>query len=78
MSSKCSSCSAPIVWANTATGKKMPLDAQPHPLGNLVMDEAGNVGPPDAWPGNLGTPDLTKRYRSHFATCPQADRHRKK
>ena len=75
MSQRCSSCSAPIVWATTSSGKKMPLDAAPNPRGNLVMDDAGNVGPV---PGEEGAPDLGKRYTSHFATCPHHAMHRRK
>lgn len=76
MSQRCSACSQPVIWATTSKGNKMPLDAQPHPMGNLVLDDGGNVGPPDSqFPG---TPDLTRRYKSHFSTCVHADRFRKK
>lgn len=67
----CRSCSAPIVWAKTANGKAMPLDAEPTAMGNVTLD--GGVI-------RLSTADynaLGPRYTSHFATCPNAKGHRK-
>jgi hypothetical protein len=48
----------------------MPLDADPVPDGNVivVMGVAYVVERPPG-PGEV-------RYRSHFATCPNADHHR--
>ncbi len=72
----CRSCGATIQWVETVTGKKMPLDAEPHEDGNIALLPAGAM---------VLTKDLaeqgkkigSKRYRSHFATCPSADQHRK-
>jgi hypothetical protein len=78
--STCRSCGAGIVWAVTAKGKRMPVDAEPHPDGNVttVPNGAGRgtllalVHPPGQQPLDADEP----RYRSHFATCPQAAAHR--
>lgn len=116
--SVCRSCGAPIVWALSEHGRRMPLDAEPYSggpedrlierlrmlldeqrgelrqLGILeVVDDAiaaydGSFDPrglfvlrgsgetrtavavtPDSFPGE-------EIFRSHFATCPQADRWR--
>jgi hypothetical protein len=79
--SECRSCRAPIIWAATEKGGRMPLDAGPYdgddPRGLFVFrhDGLGRVFamavPPDAFPGE-------PVYRSHFATCPHANQHRRK
>lgn len=67
----CKSCGAPIRWARSVNDKPILLDAEPHEQGNLEL--SGGVA-------RYVTPDLNAietRYRSHFATCPNADEHRK-
>lgn len=65
MAATCRSCGAEIVWAITKSGKRMPLDADPVTgLGVFVFDNGYAVDPPPL-------------RRSHFATCPNADEHRK-
>lgn len=75
----CSTCGAPIEWARTAkAGKAIPLDLGEYSTGNLdvirredgtavvqvlPLDEARKIGRP--------------LRRSHFASCPDADRHRR-
>lgn len=74
---KCRSCGAAILWAKTLSGKAIPLDAEPHPDGNIALVPAGAM---------VLTKELveqgkkigSKRYRSHFASCPNAGQHRKK
>lgn len=75
---KCRSCGAAILWTTTtATGKRIPLDADPHEDGNIALVPAGAM---------VLTKELveqgkaigSKRYRSHFATCPHSASHRKK
>lgn len=62
---KCSSCQADIIWIVTEMGKKMPVDAK-IVLGFILVDEPGV------------TRGLTEKVHvSHFATCPNADQHRK-
>lgn len=66
MSATCKSCSAAIEWVRVATtGKMMPLDLEPRPDGNLVV-EHGLVHPA------LDGDSAAIRRVSHFATCPQA------
>lgn len=77
--SRCRSCHARIFWAVTMAGKTMPVDADPPPEGNVVIE---------AWDDDTRAPivrarDLMfdghkTRYRSHSATCPDSDQHRKK
>lgn len=77
MSATCRSCQAPIVWAEIG-GKRIPLDAQPVDGGNLaVRREAG--GRLVARPITADHPPLPDEHAgiTHFATCPNADRHRK-
>ena len=71
----CNSCHQPVWWKLTSNGKRMPIDPDPVPDGNLILDGENTVlviGPIDV----LADPD-TARYVSHFATCPNADEHRK-
>jgi hypothetical protein len=72
--SVCRSCGAPIRWAVTrATGARIPLNPEPVPGGNIVVEASGFVrvlgrgeeAPPGA------------RFVSHFVTCPFAAAHRK-
>ena len=78
--SRCRSCQAPIDWARTEKGRRIPLDPDPYtgpePAGLFVLREpdAGTplavAAPPGAFPGE-------PVYRSHFVTCPQAALHRR-
>jgi hypothetical protein len=79
--STCGSCQAEITWAVTTKGKRMPVDAEPAEDGNVVLH-------PGLGSGDLPTatvipkaeddpPPVFPRYRSHFATCPHADTHRR-
>ena len=80
----CRSCDAPIVWALTFTGKRMPVDAEPPDAGdgNVVLTEpnraAGELHPRATVLGPLELEALEPAQRahlrtSHFATCPDAD-----
>lgn len=64
----CRSCGAPIVWAKTAAGKAMPLDA----ASVLVMVPRAPTGTADEV-----VVDAVRGHLSHFATCPHAAQHRK-
>ena len=63
----CSSCGAPIVWGTTKAGKKVPLDP---PEDRYARQPNTSV---------LGEPLVVIRetWLSHFATCPNADQHRR-
>lgn len=77
MPSFCRSCKAPVIWARTPAGRNMPVDAEPSPKGNLVLDTRSQpahvhvLGPLDEPAEGL------HRHESHFSTCPNADQHRK-
>ena len=72
---QCDSCGAEILWVKTIKGKSMPLDAQPVVDGNIVLLKAAAV---ILSKEQLGQPGRDgPRYKSHFATCPNASQHRK-
>jgi len=78
--STCRSCDAEIRWAKTAAGKVIPIDAEPVPNGNIQLGYVGGymvaivVNADDALAAQAAGEEL---YLSHFATCPNASRHRK-
>lgn len=67
----CSSCGAPIVWALTPAGKRMPFDAEPLEVRGLYLIDTRSRNA-----STLETPYPI--HRTHFATCPHAQRHRKR
>ena len=77
--SKCKSCGANIIWIPTVGGKAMPCDAKPIPYtedstGSLTLvTKDGRVvrAKADMSSDNFG-------YVSHFATCPNANTHRRR
>jgi hypothetical protein len=82
--STCRSCGAEIVWAFTPEGHRMPVDAEPVDGGNVVLSPASSPGqaPTATVVGRRVQASLFgddgPRYVSHFATCPNADRHRRR
>ncbi len=84
----CSSCGARIFWAVTAmNGKSMPVNAEPDTDGNLDIQPAADPrDPPIAHilekhgrhriPAGM-QPRGFVRHMAHWATCPNADLHRK-
>jgi len=80
--STCGSCGAPIVFVRTTAGGRMPLDLEPHESGNVLVaysypdPPSGFVLTSDdvlAWAHGQGV----RLYRSHFASCPDADKWRR-
>lgn len=69
----CSSCEAPIIWKTTMRGKPMPLDPKPVKDAHLFVD-GDTVKDDRTYPA----PANAKRYETHFATCPNAAKHRKR
>lgn len=72
---RCRSCGAHVIWATTATGKAMPVDAEA-----VDAPDAGNIfltflGGQLAAQVVEPAPGLRK---SHFATCPNANTHRRR
>jgi len=79
---RCRDCPAEIVWARTPFGKAMPVDADPHPDGNVRLVEQPGAAPSAI---TLRLDDLRAvraagdpLYRSHFATCPNAAARRRR
>ena len=64
----CKSCGAEIFWQKLPNGKLMPYDAEPY----LVVTEE-DVKNPAYWCDKEGAYHIT-----HFATCPNANQHRKR
>lgn len=67
----CSTCGAPVHWGVTASGRRMPLDPGPDEGGDLVLEDGRFVAFEPLLHGDV------PRYVSHFATCPDAEQHRK-
>ena len=82
----CRSCGAAILWAKLIdtrpgkTSKPHPFDPEPNPKGyyylyapggDVAKLEARYVQRGEAWP------EGAKRRVSHFATCPDAEEHRR-
>ena len=72
----CRSCKAPIVWAETPTGKRAPFDAVPTMRGQWGIDDRTPTPKAAETDGeaNAGTPGFV----SLFSTCPQAAEHRRR
>lgn len=66
---RCKSCGARIIWARTAAGKPIPLDAKPVAGGNLVFNPFTGLVAAERGAGF--------RHVSHFSTCTKAAEHRK-
>lgn len=72
---KCSACGAPIVWASTSNGGRMPVDVGATPDGNVLLLATIDhrwvaivVGKAEA----KAQAGPRERHTSHFATCPKA------
>ena len=70
----CKSCGKRIFWARTEKNTMMPVDAEPADDGNVMLHEgiAFIVRSGDLFA------DGELKYKSHFATCPNAKQHRRK
>ena len=74
----CSSCEAPIFWAKTVNGRAIPIDLE-------SCGDDGNIEVLFGSDGSVTANVVGKqrglfpalRYKSHFATCPNAADHRK-
>lgn len=72
----CRGCGAPIIWAVTPNGKRIPINPEPHPTGNIELDTTHR--PTRATVHSQGPLGVDTLYLAHFATCPNADRFRKR
>ncbi len=69
---ECESCHAPIIWAVTAaTGRRMPVDFEATPGGNIALRPAPQapVATVLSVARQFGRTDLRT---SHFASCPDS------
>lgn len=79
---RCRSCGKEIVWVITFSGKRMPVDAGAVSFiadsgKEIFVTSNGAVVHGTRIEGGSGRPDVRTGYISHFATCPNADQHRK-
>lgn len=73
----CRSCPAQIIWAVTERGKRMPVDVDPVPGGNVQLVEQHGQLTAVVVPAKRAFGRMNLR-KSHFTTCPQADQWRKR
>jgi hypothetical protein len=80
---RCRSCDADILWVEWASGRRMPVDAvaDNRPVGrggDIVLAHRKDADKLLAEKYEPGKHDAKRnRYTSHFATCPNADEHRR-
>ena len=83
MSATCRSCGAPIEWAITAKGKRMPVDAEPRTDGTILLRHTRVGEPPRAEVLNAeeiaferqvaaNRGEELRLFVSHFVSCPQS------
>lgn len=74
----CWSCKAAVWWGVTVAGEAIPLDVGSRADGNLVIRRQAD-GSLRVCHASVVQQSLFSetRYVSHFATCPNADLHRK-
>lgn len=91
--SRCRSCGSSIVWTKTTGGKLLPVDGDPEadwdtpvldpagtvrPTGSSVMGKNGSLPLVEVVAAGQASLDPTdRRWRPHWATCPDADSWRK-
>ena len=81
--SRCKSCNAEIIWIKTAAGRSMPCDAErvqfdPDTGNETFITPGGNVVKGSLLKkGHSGRNGFLYGYVPHWATCPNADRHRR-
>lgn len=80
----CGSCNAPIFWGITAAGRRMPIDLDPNPDGNVHIISFADDGTPHveirSGASLLDEPAVANSgpYMPHFAGCPNAALHRQR
>jgi len=77
--SRCRSCGAEVRWALTERGKRMPLDPQPvdDTERELFVLRGRDQLLPTAVAVPAGAFEEEPHFRSHFASCPHAEQHRR-
>lgn len=67
--SRCRSCQAEVIWVQTGS-KRMPVNAEPNPKGNVVVHSPDQVTVyRDSAAALEAGADRSKLYVSHFVTC---------
>lgn len=74
---KCRDCPALIVWTFTDRAKRMPVNADPDPDGNIVLNEGRRQTFAVVLKRTDPRPTDQPLYRSHFADCPGSGLRRK-
>ena len=69
-------CGRPMLWAVTAKGKRMPLDPDPDPYGNVLIRPAVGGAIAEVMDASALMTRRGERYTPHIATCPAADEFR--
>ena len=82
---RCRSCGAPIMWIRTTRGKPMPVDMEeerfyPDPQGEklYIMEDGHPMKGTPAPEGEEDLPCVAHGFTSHFATCPDAEKFRRR
>lgn len=81
MPSRCRSCKAAVRWSVTEAGEFMALDAVPNPEGEWRLAAALHRGgtPRAVYVPETRRDELRQELMIvHWATCPYADKHRKR
>lgn len=73
---KCRSCHAPVIWAQTLRDKFLPVNPEPSDKGQVTLEEREGK-PPLALYHGVKARGITY-YVPHWATCPQSKQWRKK
>lgn len=75
----CRSCHRPVRWVFTTKGRRMPLEVEPDPDGNIVEVVNLNGAATTVRVLRVGEDASDQvRYASHWQHCPQADQWRTK
>lgn len=74
-------CNGKIMFATTENGRSMPVDADPHPDGMLLLGWRGEIL--RVWVVPIAERKAKRLqagglHRSHFATCVDADYYRRR
>ena len=67
--SECRTCGEPIVWVMTENGRRMPLNPDPNPAGNIIFVEDADGHPVTHQLHRGEDPGDADRFVPHFATC---------
>lgn len=70
-------CHAEIRWCRTQKGKKVPLDAEPTPDGDWMIEGDPDAPNPLALKLTAHTIYEGPRYEAHWGTCPDRDSFRR-